>query len=413
VRTVRREFYDDRGGVLVWAALALPAVAVLAIGATELVFLNHERARLQDVADHAALEGAREMGAGASSGASDRAKASVLAALGDPPAGTERSVTAEVIQDRLRVRIDSRRPSFFGNMLPPGGFRTAVMAEAASVATIPTCLIARDPDDGEVISVEERAVVNAPRCGVRSNDNLEVQTDARLIGADVQAAGIRKGSGTVTPSVLVGAPVVADPFAAKALTAPAACLTATKQDIKVEHAETLTLSAGVHRGSLEVTDTASVTLAPGEHWFCDGDLTIKREGRLRGDGVALLFAKSVRFKFEDSAHVDLTGAKTGPWAGFLTAAVRDNSENFEIKSVNARRLEGVVYLPAATLKVDTSQPMAPPVEGDVSDAAKWTVAITRELVVKGAPRLYINDDYEGSAVPLPAKLQSNGAHLVR
>jgi hypothetical protein len=397
--------------VAVWASLALPSLAVLGIGATELVELNRERARLQDVVDTAALNGAHELGSGASEGLGERVKAAVIEAAGPLAPGRSLTPAAEVDGDLLHVSAESRRPSFFGSMLPPGGFRTAVATSAQAVRVVPTCVTALKAD-GEVIKLEERAKLEAPRCGVAGNDNIEVQRDARLTGASVHATGIRKGTGPILPEVLTGAPVTADPFRTKTLDF-GGCLTTPKQDIKVEHDQTRTLAPGVHRGKLEITNTASVTLAAGVHVFCDGDLLVKDEARLSGAGVALLFRKDAKLKFENDAQVDLTGARTGAWAGFLIAAARDNTGDFEIKSVGVRRLEGVIYLPAAKLKVDTTQFGAPPVEGDVSEAAKWTVAVVSELNVKGAPHLYVNDDYAGSPVPLPQALRPSGAKLVR
>ena len=384
------------------------------MGAAELAALNVERGRMQDAADAAVLAGAQEISVGAKHGVAERAEALALTHLAQ--AGGRSTLTAEGKLERggraLRLTLHSRRPSFFGDLLPPGGFQTHVESVAQPMNQRPLCVLATYTG-GDAIKVEGKSRIEASGCGIHSNRDLEVQSAARLAAGQIEVSGASKGSGAVTPAPQTGASRRADPFADRSVSIPASCLGAAKQDRKVGENGALTLAAGIHRGSVEAAKNGRLTLSPGVHYFCDGDLIVKENASVLGDGVVLFFHRTSRLKIEGSARADLLGLKDGDWAGFLIVAARDQDDPFEIKSVNARRLEGVIYLPAGRLQVDTTDPTLGVVAGDVSEAAKWTVVVAKELVVKGAPYLHINDDYAGSPVPVPAGVITRGAKLSR
>ena len=405
---------DSRGGTaLLWAA-AMPAVAIVAVGAAELAALNTERGRLQDAADAAVLAGAQEISVGAKHGVAERAEALALAHL--TKAGSRSTITASGALEHggraLRLTLDSRRPSFFGDLLPPGGFRTRVVSVAQPMNQRPLCVLATQTS-GDAIKVEGQSRIEATGCGIHSNRDLEVHSDARLTAGHIEVSGARQGSGMITPTALTGANTRPDPFADRSIAIPASCLTQTKKDQKVGENGSLTLAEGVHRGSVEASKNGRLTLAAGVHYFCDGDFVVKESASVTGDGVVLIFHKTSKLKIEGSARADLLGLKSGAWAGFLIVAARDHTALVDIKSVNARRLEGVIYLPAGRLQVDTVDPLLGVVQGDVSEAAKWTVVVAKELVVKGAPYLHINDDYANSPVPVPPGVITRGAKLSR
>ncbi len=61
-----------RGAMAVWAALALPALSLVAIGASELSVVAADKTRLQDAADAAALAAANELAVDSSAAVADR-----------------------------------------------------------------------------------------------------------------------------------------------------------------------------------------------------------------------------------------------------------------------------------------------------------------------------------------------------
>jgi hypothetical protein len=141
-------------------------------------------------------------------------------------------------------------------------------------------------------------------------------------------------------------------------------------------------------------------LQPGTHYFKGGTLTIKDNAVLQGSGVTLIFDKDATFNFTDTSSIDLTGAKTGTYAGFVILTTRDNTNAFSISSNNARRLEGAVYIPSATLNVTGTS-------DNVADQSAWTVVVAKSLQLTGSPNLVINANYASSSVPAPAGVGPN------
>lgn len=123
---VARLLRDDRGVIAMKFALMVPGVAVLGLGAVDLHAVYSDRQRMQDIADGAALAGARELGLAVdASGPEARARAFVDAQLAQWAHGPQ--IEAEIGAVRLdggqrglRVSLSGNRPSFFGNLLPPG-----------------------------------------------------------------------------------------------------------------------------------------------------------------------------------------------------------------------------------------------------------------------------------------------------
>jgi hypothetical protein len=141
-------------------------------------------------------------------------------------------------------------------------------------------------------------------------------------------------------------------------------------------------------------------LSSGTYYFKGGTLTIKDNAVLKGANVTLIFDKDATFNFTDTSSIDLTGANTGSYAGFVILTTRDNINAFSISSNNARRLEGAVYIPSATLNVTGTS-------NNVADQSAWTVVVAKSLQLQGSPNLVINANYAASNVPVPAGAGDN------
>ena len=141
-------------------------------------------------------------------------------------------------------------------------------------------------------------------------------------------------------------------------------------------------------------------LLPGTHYFKGGTLTIQGNAVLEGSNVTLIFDNDATFNFTDTSSIDLTGSQSGTYAGFVILTTRANTNAFTISSNNARRLEGAVYIPSATLDVTGTS-------NNVADQSAWTVVVAKSLQLTGSPNLVINANYSSSTVPVPAGVGSN------
>jgi len=400
---------DERGGLLIWFAAALPAITALAVGAVELQTLTADKLAMQDAADMAALAGAKELALG-TSGVTARAKALAEHNLSVMSTRYESmDVTATLGGDgkSVVVMISANRLSFFGNLLPPGGFNTLVKSAAGTMNRDQVCVLTLDRAAGDIL-VSSSAGVEAQNCLVHSARNLAVDRTSTLSAIVAQAVG--SATGAISPAGRSGAETIPDPFTTLAVTIPTGCTAKTFQDVTVNSVVTKEQLAAYAQGGeyvlcgdFELEENADVTLPAGTYKFVGvpgdtlraGKLALKRGAVLRGDGVTLVFDKTSKLTAAAGATINLKAPSTGVLAGMLLIAPKDNDKQFTLESAAVDVLEGVIYMPGAELQVTG---------GKVNEAAKWTISVTKALTVRSA-NLVISSNYAGSTVPVPSSVR--------
>lgn len=403
----RRLLQDQGGQIALIFALALPALALVAAGAVDLMNVHASRSRVQDVADAAALAGASELGlAIAEDAAISRAAAFVDAHVAEwhrpPTLSQDISVIALEGRRVVQVRLDGHSPSFFGNLLPPGGWKYQAVSQAVSVGVMPLCVLITGTDKDKVLNVRDSGRLQAPACLVHSNRDILVE-GGRIAAAAVQA--VTSARGMISPVAGTGAASIADPFVEMVLDEDQRCPGSPR--LEVVRTGTVRLAPGTHCGGYSMNGDSNLILEPGEHWFLGGHLIIKDDAHLTGSDVVLLFDKKSKFEFRDQSQVNLDGRKTGAYAGMVLVATRGNTQDFIITSDNVERLLGVIYVPEAQLVVEG--------RSDVARDSAWTVIVARRLQLKGSPSLIINANYSASDVPVPDGVgpRGKGAQLVQ
>ena len=232
--------------------------------------------------------------------------------------------------------------------------------------------------------MEDQALLTAPNCLVHSNSNIEVKKSAWLRAAMVQTSGSAKGR--IEPAPQTDAPEIVDPFKGMSLAAESNCVPAEITDTE--------LAPGVHCGDVRVTKDV-LTLKPGVHYFQKGKIELGKGSGLYGRDVVLIFDKESDFKLTGSATLDLTGIKTGVYAGFVVITTPANTGTFEISTTSAKQLLGTVYIPGAKLLVSGDK-------NKVNEAAPWTVIVAKSIEMRGSPNLLIQSNYAATDVPVPA-----------
>ena len=204
-----------------------------------------------------------------------------------------------------------------------------------------------------------------------------------------------------SPSASVGAAPIPDPFI----------------DLKLKHGPCTdlgldllilshkSLAPGVHCGVYKVAQGGDLTLEKGEHYFAGAQLVVRQDGTLVGDDVVLIFDKGAQITFQDDAKVNLKGRRSGPLAGFVMIAARDNTNDLKIWSDNVDELLGVVYAPNAKVQVDG--------KAEVAEDSDWTVVVAKSLEVRGSASLRLNTDYTSSLVPVPQGVGPSSVKLIR
>ncbi|NBW09136.1 MAG: pilus assembly protein [Caulobacteraceae bacterium] len=400
---------DERGNIALMFALCGPAVILLSVGAIDLAHVQSSRVRLQDVADTAALAGANELGLAINEKAAiERAEAFVRGHVaewdGAPEIQTDVTVFSRDGQRVIQVVLKGHNPSFFANLLPPGGWNYEAQARAVAVGLTPLCVLVSGDAGSKLLNIKDSGRISAPKCLVHSNRDILVEGGS-LEAYQVQA--VTSARGIISPDPGTGARPIDDPFKTLSLKEQSPC---PLVDIAVPDVLTGTfhLAPGVHCGQFKMAGDSVLVLDPGEHWFLEGKLEMKGNSRLEGNDVVLFFDKKSKFDFKDHSTVNLDGRKRGAWAGMVMVAARGNTQDFGISSDHVESLLGVIYVPDAQLIVEGGK-------ADIARDSAWTVIVARSLQLKGAPSLIINANYASTDVPVPTGVgpRDGGSQLVQ
>ncbi len=402
-----------RGNLAVVTGLIAIPLGMIVVITIEMVSLTSEKARMQAAVDAAALAGARELSVagGSARNANGFAENFAMNQVIDLAPRIAMSFTASQNATGFQVSGVGLRGSFFGNMVPPGGFKIEVNAVAEALNQAPLCVLALpenedEEDEPSGLSALLNSSVQATNCLVHSNGNMLTRGKGAVAAGTIQASRTATGTG-FSPAANSGALRVADPFRTRVIKRPFACNGLYQANLIVNGTSSVTLPAGIHKRAIQVSGSGVLTLGAGEHYFCS-ELRVQGSGTLKGDNVVLVFDEDETFHATESSTISLTGRTTGDWAGFVIVTTRDNDEDMEISSSLVDRLLGTIYLPNATLIINAA--------GAVAEDSKWSVVVAKDILLDRNARLVINTDYAGSGVPVPIgvgdkKANGNGTRL--
>jgi hypothetical protein len=383
---------NTQGGVILAFALGLPVLSILAAGAVELAEVANAKSKLQAIVDAAALKGAGELASDQTTATTERTR--VFADWKASEVGMRWTITSSVVADaprgRMTVGLSAVRPSFFGSLLPPGGFRLAASAAARNQNETPLCVLATHGAGAQVLTLAGNANLKAATCLVQSNRDVAAANNSRIEAGKVQAA--TAASGTISPAPVTDVPVRVDPFAALPISVPATCT--TNFDVII-NSGTYPVSPGVHCGKVDISGSAVLQLSPGDYYFVGSSVTIRGNAQVSGTDAALIFKGQTTVDFSGNATVSLEGRRSGTYAGFVVVGDRSFTGTMTFSTPYARKLHGTIYLPNGDLAVSGYNTR-------VADLSSWTIVVTRKLDVSGTAALTINSDYLSGSVPVPA-----------
>jgi hypothetical protein len=378
---------------LITALIAMP-MSVAVVFAAELAALSGERSKMQAAVDAAALAGAREIGV---SGGEERdikgyTEQFAKELTNETIPHVKTTFKAEQLADGA-VRIDGvgTRNSFFGNMIPKGGFIIKVRAEGEALSKQPLCVVATGSSDVKrAIDAKEQSRILAPNCLIHSNADMELSDKATIDAGTIQASGSAEGYG-YSPEADEGALVLRDPFKSRRIRRNNVCPVGGVVNERVQTTGVHNLRPGILRWKFTAKGTGTFKFAPGDYYLCH-PLTIEEQGTLTGDNVVLIFENGALTATGD-AKVSLTGRRSGSWAGFVLVSTRENQADTILSSSFVDKLLGIIYLPNSNLFVNA--------KGTVAEDSLWSVVIARSIAMAGDSTLVINDNYAGSGVPVP------------
>ena len=389
----RRFGRSTQGNTTIIMALAAVPVLMAITGVVDLSDMSSKRAKLQEAADAGALTGAGQLAIASTTSNMAAAQQAAVSVAQDTlsqakiTAAADFAASVDTQKGAVTVtgRMEQKPLIGFADL----GVKTiSVTATAENLQKIPLCVLQTGSGGG--IDLRNSANIRASGCAVHANQNIDIASGALIKAEAVQAVGTV--TGPTDPQGNSGALPIPDPFAAMNLAPTNSCsLKGPLLPVQLLTG-TMTLPAGTHCSPIVILGSATLQLAPGEHYFL-APLIMTGNSTLRGDDVALIFGIGNTFNFAQQADVRLTARKSGPFAGFLIATSRDNVGTFTIGSGKVSELLGTIYTPNATLVVDTA--------GNVAQDSAWSVIVAKSLTLKQSPVLVINNNYVGSGVPVP------------
>lgn len=380
----------DRGTIVVLFSLLLPILAMGSVGVAELAEVLLAKSKIQSYVDAAAIQGAGEFGVDQSTATMERTRlyADTMAA----PLRLRWTIVSTAAVDTaaraVTVRLAAHRASFFGSLLPPGGWTLAATATAIRTARKPLCVLGSRAGSQDSVTVTASSEITAKDCVVQSNANMTVSGAATLSAGEARASG--SASGAIQPAPITDAPPITDPFASLSITVPLPC---GSTFISIGGGTTY-LKPGVHCGGISLLGNANIVLEPGEHYFVGPSLSIGGQTSITGSDVVVILKGLQTAQFTANSVLQLEGRKSGPYAGFVLITDRSYSGTVEISTNNARKLLGTIYLPNADLTVKGNS--------KVADQSAWTVIVARDIRTEGNARLTVNSNYSSSTIPVPS-----------
>lgn len=378
------------GNVAMIFALAMPPLCVAAVGGVQLSYVMTVKSAAQDVADSAALAGAEQMSLGPV-GAAQRAQSWAQAQLAAKNLSTSTfTVTAKQLDGAtLKVAIDTYTPSFFGDMLPVGGFRSHVEAVAEQQGEAPLCVLI-DGTSGDQLHVQDKSQLSGS-CLVHGNGDVVVDPAAAITATRVEAGG--NANGPINPTPAQDVAKVSDPFANLNFAPPQTCAPTHKT---VPGA--LTILPGVHQEDISIPNGTPVVLLPGNYYFC-GSVDVGNGATITGSNVLLVFDVNAALTAKPNASIQVSGLQSGTLAGFVLA-VNGTSSNYKLPVDPFDKITGAIYAPNTTLELNGSK-------NGAASASDWTVVAAKALKVSGGANLQINTNYSGSQVYVPIGVGNN------
>lgn len=400
---------SENGQVSVLVSVVGIFLLALIGGAVDTISLNGQKSSLKSLADEASLSAAHQLVVADNS--EEAIKSAISAYISARRPGENISVTSQVDFNNSTVVVDLSAPPkvFFPTILRSiDAVRTRSIAQGSG-RTGNVCMIGLSDDAQNTVHIRDRARLTGTACTVYSNstdrNSMNVNASANVAADLLCVAGGFTGPTRIheNAEVVTDCPKLQDPLANRAAPSVGAC----------DHAnlvvnENRQLYPGVYCGGLKV-DGADARLAPGEYIIKDGPLRVTNGGGLFGSytGFYLTGADAV-LDFDFEASVDLTAPKTGTLAGLLFfapgmqtyGATIGNSMRLatthSIRSDDARRMVGTIYLPGGKILIDGESPIA--------DRSEYTVVIAEAVELQNGPNLILRANYDSSDVPVPTGL---------
>lgn len=395
----RRFLAEREAAAAAMSALLLPTLIGFTGLAVDVGSWYAEKARLQTVADAAALGGAWELRRSGSTGTEiENAAMDIAARNGFTPSSEDiLTVTPDRGQGSVEAVVRRQAPLFFSGLFLAEAPTIAVRA-VAIVNPPPACLLALEPS-AEAMTLSGNGSVTAEGCAIHLNSTAPSALSASGNGTVSAAAicvggGYRGRAGAYAPEPLTGCPPRADPFANLPVPASPSCSQKSKQ---ISGKKTVRLEPCVYDGGISISGQVAVTFAPGVYVLKDGPLHVSGGGSLAGEGVIfVLTGAGADIKMSGDTAVALSAPTAGAHAGilFYQSPAEAGGSGHRISGGHNSTYDGVLYLPNSDVTFTGNS---------AADLASASMIVARHYTFSGQGSLRIaprDDVAAANAIPV-------------
>lgn len=407
-KMINKYFKSESGSIATSIAiLAVPLMCFAGV-AIDYASLNNARSNLQEAADAAALASAKELGLVSTKDetvkqvASEYVFTNLQNSLSENKTLSSTEIETVISPSRKDVTVNiayTWTPMLIQHIdssaLPIKVSSTASLAGEQSV-----CVLALEQNTSKAIDMGQQATMTANDCVIFSNSTdargISVFKQSNMSGSHIMSSGGYDGPhASFNPLPITDAPAVEDPLKDRKQPTVGPC------DYNGTFVQSnSTLKPGVYCNGLFATGSVEVKLSPGIYIIKDSPLSIQGNASLIGDDVSFFFTGNATFDFGTSTQAVLSASKSGPLAGILFFEDRNSPINrdFTIRSKDAEKFEGAIYLPKGKLLITG--------KSRVGQKSSWTAIIANRIDIGVGPDIIINSDYANSSIPVPDGISS-------
>ncbi len=402
---LRRFARDTRGSIVIIAGMAFPLlVGAMALG-TEAGFWYLSQRKLQQTADlvaYAAVVQLRSGRAGTQmvAAAQDIADRNGLQpstdtlTLNNPPltgayTGSGKAVEVTIVRSQKR---------YFTLIYSSDPVEIKARAVAEYIQGSNACLLSLDPTVGGAVTVSGSSEVVFEGCDVATNSNDDQAF--QMSGGSVQLStgcvhsvgGVETTTGltlTTCSAPRTEVPVVIDPYSdVEDPEVVGDCANGNLTDVSVTPDTGHPLGVGSKHFCGGMSLTGSVNFAPGLYIVDGGTFKINASALVTGSEVTFFLTGGASLSYNGGATINLSAPTSGPLAGLLFYADRDDAGvAHKINGNTGSELNGAIYMPSGDLDYS----------GNFSGGGGGcTQIVTRRVTFSGNSSLQVNCEAAGT-----------------
>ncbi len=389
---------DIRGSIAIMAAMVFPIlVGGMALG-TEAGFWYLSQRRLQQTADLVAIAAVVQLRSGRTGGPMQEVARDIAARNGfqadhdtmtvnNPPLVGTRTGSGKAVE----VTIVRSQKRYFTLIYDTEPVEIRARAVAEYVLGSNACLLALDSTADGAVTVAGSSEVIFEGCDVATNSN---DAEAfRMSGGSVQLStgcvhsvgGVETTSGltlTGCSSPRTEVPVAIDPYSdIKNPEVVGNCADGNLSNVVVTPDTGHPLGIGSKHFCGGLTLSGAVSFAPGLYIVDGGVFKINASTLVTGTGVTFYLTGGASLSYNGGATIHLIAPSSGPLAGLLFFADRDDvGVAHKINGNSDSKLNGAIYMPSGDIDYN----------GNFSGGGGCTQIVTRRVTFSGNSSLEVN-----------------------